>query len=80
FVRRNAEVNLNLIREWLKEWTNTPPKLEIKIRKNLEVIVNKIGEDEKTRIDEGKGKTVTSENDNKYEKIQKAAGKERLEY
>ncbi|HEX6671246.1 MAG TPA: M1 family aminopeptidase, partial [Nitrososphaeraceae archaeon] len=23
FVRRNAEVNLNLIREWLKEWTNT---------------------------------------------------------
>ena len=80
FVRRNAEVNLNLIREWLKEWTNTPPKLEIKIRKNREVIVNKIGEDEKTRIDEGKGKTVTSENDNKYEKIQKAAGKERLEY
>jgi hypothetical protein len=80
FVRRNAEVNLNLIREWLKEWTNTPPKLEIKMRKNLEVIVNKIGEDEKTRIDEGKGKTVTSENYNKYEKIQKAAGKERLEY
>ena len=56
FVRRNAEVNLNLIREWLKEWTNTPPKLEIKIRKNLEVIVNKIEVDEKTRKDGRKRK------------------------
>jgi aminopeptidase N len=80
FVRRNAEVNLNLIREWLKEWTNTPPKLEIKIRKNLEVVVNKIEEDEKTIKDERKGKKVISENDNEYEKIQRAAGKERLEY
>ena len=80
FVRRNAEVNLNLIREWLKEWTNTPPKLEIKIRKNLEEIDNKIEEDEKTRKDERKGKKVISENDNEYEKIQRAAGKERLEY
>ena len=80
FVRRNAEVNLNLIREWLKEWTNTPPKLEIKIRKNLEGIDNKIEEDEKTRKDERKGKKVISENDNEYEKIQRAAGKERLEY
>jgi aminopeptidase N len=33
FVRRNAEVNLNLIREWLKEWTDTPPTLEIKFEK-----------------------------------------------
>ena len=80
FVRRNAEVNLNLIREWLKEWTNTPPKLEIKIRKNPEVIVNKIEEDEKTRKDERKGKKIITENDNEYEKIQRAAGKERLEY
>ncbi len=80
FVRRNAEVNLNLIREWLKEWTNTPPKLEIKIRKNLEVIVNKIEEDEITIKDESKGKKVISENDDNYEKIQRAASKERLEY
>ena len=80
FVRRNAEVNLNLIREWLKEWTNTPPKLEIKIRKNLEVIVNKIEEDEITMKDESKGKKVISENDDNYEKIQRAASKERLEY
>ena len=80
FVRRNAEVNLNLIREWLKEWTNTPPKLEIKIRKNLEVIVNKIEEDEITIKDESKGKKVKSENDNDYEKIQRAASKEKLEY
>ena len=37
FVRRNAEVNLNLIREWMKEWTDVIPKLEIKIRKEVEV-------------------------------------------
>ena len=29
---------------------------------------------------EEKGKKVISENDNEYEKIQRAAGKERLEY
>ncbi len=80
FVRRNSEVNLNLIREWLKEWTNTPPKLEIKIRKNLEEIDNKIEEDEKTRKDERKGEKLITENDIEYEKIQRAAGKERLEY
>ena len=41
FVRRTAEVNLNLIREWLKEWTDKPPTLKIKIRKEVSVVVNK---------------------------------------
>lgn len=82
FVRRNAEVNLNLIREWLKEWTDKPPTLEIKIRK--EVGVSKMKgeeEEEEIRKDESKEeKEVIEENDRKYEEIQRAARKERLEY
>ena len=33
FVRREAETSVNIIREWLKEWTDKPPKIDIKIRK-----------------------------------------------
>jgi aminopeptidase N len=92
FVRRNAEVNLNLIRGWLKEWTDTPPTLEIKIRKEVVVEaegVNKmkekeVKEEEEKNIekikDERKEHEVIIENDKKYEEIQKAARKERLEY
>ena len=85
FVRRNAEVNLNLIREWLKEWTDKPPTLEIKIRKEVveEVGVSKMKEEEEEEIrkDESKEENeVIVENDRKYEEIQRAARKERLEY
>ncbi|MGH9980302.1 MAG: hypothetical protein ACRD6U_01965, partial [Nitrososphaeraceae archaeon] len=93
FVRRNAEVNLNLIREWLKEWTDTAPKLEIKIRKEVVKVegkggVSKMKEEKevigKTRKDETKKEDkeneVITENDRKYEEIQRAARKERLEY
>ncbi len=92
FVRRNAEVNLNLIREWLKEWTDTAPKLEIKIRKEVVKIqgggVSKMEEKEedvgKRRKDEIKEdeeeNEVILEKDRKYEEIQRAARKERLEY
>jgi aminopeptidase N len=99
FVRRNAEVNLNLIREWLKEWTDVPPKLEIKIRKEVVQVgggggVSKMKEEEeeeeekeeevigKRRKDESKKEDneVIIENDRKYEEIQRAARKERLEY
>ena len=92
FVRRNAEVNLNLIREWLKEWTDTAPKLEIKIRKEVVKVegggrVSKMKEEEedvgKRRKDESKEEEeneVILEKDRKYEEIQRAARKERLEY
>ena len=93
FVRRNAEVNLNLIREWLKEWTDTAPKLEIKIRKEVVKVegrggVSKMKEKEedvgKRRKDESKEEEeeneVITEKDRKYEEIQRAARKERLEY
>lgn len=94
FVRRNAEVNLNLIREWLKEWTDKSPTLEIKIRKEVVKVggggVSKMKEEEdeeeqiigKRRKDESKEEEneVIIENDRKYEEIQRAARKERLEY
>jgi aminopeptidase N len=32
FVRRNAEASVNVLREWIKEWSVTPPTLDIKIR------------------------------------------------
>jgi peroxiredoxin family protein len=85
FVRRNAEVNLNLIRGWLKEWTDTPPTLEIKIRKEVVEMegVNKMKEEEEEEKDikkikeERKEHEVIIENDKKYEEIQKAARKEK---
>ena len=86
FVRRNAEVNLNLIREWLKEWTDTPPTLEIKIRKEIVEVggVRKMKEEYEEvigkRKDESKENEAIIENDRKYEEIQRAARKERLEY
>ena len=89
FVRRNAEVNLNLIREWLKEWTDRPPTLEIKIRKEVldveegggGVSKMKDEEDKEKRKDESKEENeVIVKNDRKHEEIQRAARKERLEY
>lgn len=81
FVRRNAEVNLNLIRGWLKEWTETPPTLEIKIRKEVE-ISHMEEENIDKRKDENKeeNEEIITENNRKYEEIQRAARKERLEY
>nr|MBA3286366.1 M1 family metallopeptidase [Nitrosopumilus sp.] len=32
FVRRNAEASVNVLREWIKEWSIVPPTLDIKIR------------------------------------------------
>jgi hypothetical protein len=32
FVRRNAEVSVNVLREWINEWSSKPPTLDIKIR------------------------------------------------
>src|ERR687898_720746 len=76
FVRRVAEVNLNLIREWLKEWTATPPELEINIRK--EVAPKKkeeIPDEEKEEV-----RKERSEKNNEYERIQRTANKDVLEY
>ena len=76
FVRRVAEVNLNLIREWLKEWTATPPELEINIRK--EVAPKKkeeIPDEEKEEV-----RKERSEKNNEYERIQRTASKDVLEY
>jgi aminopeptidase N len=78
FVRRTAEVNLNLIREWLKEWTDKPPKLEIKFRKEVSVVASKMKEEEEEKI--RKENEEIEENNKQYEKIQRAARKERLEY
>jgi aminopeptidase N len=82
FVRRNAEINLNLIREWLKEWTNKPPVLEIKVRKEPTSIQNKIKN--KKDIEKNKDKIKENEemleNEKEYENRQRAASKQRLEY
>ena len=75
FVRRVAEVNLNLIREWLKEWTATPPELEINIRK--EVAPKK---KEEMPDDEKEVRKERSEKNNEYERIQRTASKDVLEY
>ena len=32
FVRRVAEDSLNIIRSWLKEWSDEPPKIDVKMR------------------------------------------------
>jgi aminopeptidase N len=79
FVRRTAEVNLNLIREWLKEWTDKPPKLEIKFRKEVSVVASKMKEEEEEEKIRKENEEI-EENNKQYEKIQRAARKERLEY
>ena len=33
FVRREAERCVNIMREWIKEWSSKPPTLDIKLRK-----------------------------------------------
>jgi aminopeptidase N len=38
FVRRPAERCANIIREWIKEMTSTPPQLDIKLREKREVV------------------------------------------
>jgi len=32
FVRRPAENSMNIIREWIKEWAQKPPKIDVKMR------------------------------------------------
>jgi hypothetical protein len=76
FVRRVAELNLNLIREWLKEWTTTPPELEINIRK--EVVPKK--KEEMPDEEKGEVRKEESEKNNQYERIQRTANKNVLEY
>ena len=36
FVRRVAEDSLNIIREWIKEWAEKPPKIDVKLREEEE--------------------------------------------
>jgi hypothetical protein len=36
FVRREGETSVNIIREWLKEWTDKPPEIDVKIREEEE--------------------------------------------
>jgi aminopeptidase N len=83
FVRRTAEVNLNLIRGWLKEWTDIPPMLEIKIRKEIvkRGRVSKMEEEDlEKRKERSKEKEKLTKNDKQYDEIQRTARKERLEY
>jgi len=83
FVRRTAEINLNLIRGWLKEWTDIPPILEIKIRKDIvkRGRVSKMKEEDlEKRREKSKDKEKLTKNDNHYDEIQRIARKERLEY
>jgi hypothetical protein len=37
WVRRAAEVSVNKIREWIKEWAEKPPEIAIKIREEKKV-------------------------------------------
>lgn len=84
FVRRNAEVNLNLIREWLKEWTNKPPLLEIKVRKGPTAVKSKTTKKNKKILENDNNKIKDDEDmlekEMEYENKQKAASKQRLEY
>ena len=36
FVRRPAEDSVNIIREWIKEWAEKPPKIDVKMREEKE--------------------------------------------
>ena len=36
FVRRPAEDSLNIMREWIKEWAEKPPKIDVKMREEKE--------------------------------------------
>jgi hypothetical protein len=36
FVRRPAEDSLNIIRQWIKEWVEEPPKIDVKMREQKE--------------------------------------------
>ena len=75
-----------MIRECLKKWTDTPPTLEIKIRKEIVEVggVRKMKEEDEEvigkRKDESKENEAIIENDRKYEEIQRVARKERLDY
>jgi hypothetical protein len=33
FISREAERCVNIMREWIKEWSSKPPTLDIKLRK-----------------------------------------------
>jgi aminopeptidase N len=38
FVRTKAERTLNVLREWIKEWSNKPPLIELKLREKADPI------------------------------------------
>ena len=44
FVRKKTERTLNILREWIKEWADKPPLIELKIRRRrnpIEIIEKK---------------------------------------
>jgi hypothetical protein len=58
FVRRVAKDTLNIIREWVKEWAEKPPKIDVKIRekenekeKAYEITAIKGKEDHERRLE-----------------------------
>ena len=59
FVRKKTERTLNVLREWIKEWANTPPLIEIKMREKaepIEILEEKKRIAEHVVIEEGKKK------------------------
>ena len=55
FVRRLAEDSLNIIREWIKEWAEKPPKIDVKMReegkRRYEAMAIKGKEDHEKRLE-----------------------------
>lgn len=72
FVRRTAEFCLNVVRGWMKEWTEKEPILNIKLRRDLE---DKISNGNKRR-EMRKIKT----NESRDEEILKVARRDTIEY
>ena len=53
FVRRVAEDSLNIIRKWIKEWADKPPKIDVKMREEREneTMTIKVKEDYEKRLE-----------------------------
>jgi hypothetical protein len=71
FVRRTAEVSLNVIRGWLKEWTDKEPRLDIQVRKDI---------DDKIKGIKVNKKTKKKDTENKDEKTLRVSRKDFIEY
>ena len=71
FVRRTAEFSLNVIRGWMKEWTEKEPILNIKLRPDLNDSIS----DESKKRETKKNKTESRDKE-----ILKAARRDTIEY